>query len=71
MNIMIRMDETDSKILWALINDARSKLTSIAKDCKLSSTAIKNRIDRLKNGGVIVNAALSINMASFGYPYRH
>ena len=66
---MIKMDEIDSRILRVLINDARSKLTNIAKDCKISSTAIKNRIERMKNDGIIVNAALSFNMASFGYPY--
>lgn len=66
---MIKIDETDRKILWALIKNARSKLTSIAKDCEISSTAVKNRIERLKKNGVITNATLLFNMASFGYPY--
>ena len=66
---MIKIDELDAKILRALIKDARSKLTDIAEDCKLSSTAVKNRIERLKESGLIIKAALHINMASFGYPY--
>lgn len=66
---MINIDETDSKILRALIKDARSKLTDIANECGLSSTAVKNRIEQLKKSGLIVRAALNINMACFDYPY--
>ena len=66
---MIKIDEINAKILRALIMDARSKLTVIANDCGISSTAVKNRIERLKKCGVIVDAALLFNMASFGYNY--
>lgn len=66
---MINIDETDTKILRALINDARSKLLDIANECGLSSPAVKHRIDRLKTSGLIVKAALNINMAYFDYPY--
>jgi DNA-binding Lrp family transcriptional regulator len=66
---MINIDEIDTKILRALIKNARSKLIDIANECGLSSTAVKNRIERLKESGLIVKAALHINMASFGYPY--
>jgi len=66
---MIKIDELDAKILRALIKDARSKLTDIAEDCKLSSTAVKNRIVRLKKSGLIIKAILLVDMAFFGYPY--
>jgi len=66
---LIEIDETDRQILRALIKNTRSKLTSIAKECEISSTAVKNRIERLKKNGVIVNSILIVNMASFGYPY--
>ena len=66
---MTLIDETDRKILRLLIKNAREKLTSIAKDCKITSTAVKNRIEQLKNNGIIFNATLLFNMASFGYPY--
>jgi Lrp/AsnC family transcriptional regulator for asnA, asnC and gidA len=66
---MINIDETDSKILRALIKDARSKLVDIANECGISSTAVKNRIKRLKKSGLIVRAALNINMTCFDYPY--
>lgn len=65
---MIEIDDVDAKILWALINDARSKVVDIANDCGLSSTAVKERIVRMKKRGLIFKAALSINMASLGYP---
>ena len=45
------------------------KKTDIAKECGLSSTAIINRIDLMKKSGLIVEPVLSVNMASFGYPY--
>ncbi len=66
---MVKIDEIDAKILQALIVDARSKLTDIANDCGLSSTAIKNRIVRLEESGLIIKAASNINMAFFGYDY--
>lgn len=69
MKLMIKIDETDTKILRALIKDARSKLTDIAEDCELSSTAVKNRIVRLKKSGLIVKASLLVDMAFLGYPY--
>lgn len=47
--------------------DARTKLTDIAKECKLSSTAIKNRIDNMEKSGLIINPLLTINMIFFGY----
>lgn len=66
-NSILEIDETDVKILQALIMDSRSKLKDTAKKCGLSSTAVKNRIDRMKKGGLIVRGVLSINMAFFGF----
>jgi DNA-binding Lrp family transcriptional regulator len=52
------IDETDVKILQALIRNDRSKLKEIAIECRLSSTAVKNRIDRMKKNGLIVRSVL-------------
>ncbi len=65
MQSMYNIDKTDVKILQALIRDARSKLKDIANECGLSSTAIKNRIDRMKKSGLIVKSVLQLNMACF------
>jgi len=44
-------------------------LKDIANTCGLSSTAIFNRIRRLKAEGVIAGSALFINMSQMGYMY--
>ena len=67
MNSTFEIDETDVKILKALIRDSRSKLKDIANECRLSSTAVKNRIDRMKKSGLIVRNVLKFNMAFFDY----
>lgn len=67
MKSIFKIDETDVKILQALIRDARSRSTDIANECGLSSTAIKNRIDRMKKNGLIVKAVLNVNVAFFEY----
>ena len=67
MKQSFEIDEIDVKILKALLKDTRSKLKDIAEDCELSSTAIKNRIEKMKTSGLIVRAVLNFNMASFEY----
>ena len=69
MSPIVEIDEIDVKILRELLKDARTKLKDIAKDCGLSSTAILNRVKRLKAAGVITGAALFINMSLLGYMY--
>jgi DNA-binding Lrp family transcriptional regulator len=67
MKPIFKIDEIDVKILQALIRDSRSKLKDIADECGLSSTAIKNRIDRMKKSGLIVKSIIKVNMAFFEY----
>ena len=67
MKSILNIDETDAKILQILIRDARTKLKDIANECGLSSTAIKNRINRMKKGGLIVKSVLKLNMAFFEF----
>ena len=67
MNSTFEIDETDVKILQALIRDDRSKLKDIAIECRLSSTAVKNRIDKMKKKGLIYKFVMNINMEFFGY----
>ena len=68
MNQTVEIDEIDSKILRALIKDARAKLKSIAKDCGISSVSALNRIKRLKSLGIITGAVLFSNLATFELP---
>lgn len=67
MNSVFEIDEVDVKILKALIRDTRSRIKDIADECKLSSTAIINRIDKMKRRGLISKFVLNINMEFFGY----
>ncbi len=61
------IDKADAKILQTLLSDARSKLKDIAEECELSSPAIKNRINRMNEIGLIIEPVLLFNMAFFGY----
>lgn len=67
MKSILNIDETDAKILQILMRDVRTKLKDIANECGLSSTAIKNRIDRMKKNGLIVKSIPRFNMDFFGY----
>ena len=69
MTAQVKIDEVDVKILRALLADARTKLKDIAKECGLSSTAILNRVKRLKAAGVIVGSVLFLNMNQMGFMY--
>ncbi len=69
MNARVEIDEIDVKILREFVQDARAKLKDIAKKCGLSSTAVFNRIERLKTLEVIKGAALFFDMSQVGFTY--
>ena len=66
----MEIDEIDAKILRALLKDARTNFTDIAKDCNLSTTSIVKRFYKLKLNGVIQGTSLRLNLKDFGYNYR-
>ena len=59
MTEMKEIDALDGKILQILMKDSRTKIKHIAETCKISSTAVIKRINRLKQRRVIINSALS------------
>jgi DNA-binding Lrp family transcriptional regulator len=67
MKSILNIDKTDAKILQILLRDVRTKLKDIANECGLSSTTIKNRIDRMKENGLMVESVLTFNLAFFKY----
>jgi DNA-binding Lrp family transcriptional regulator len=69
MTAQVKIDEVDVKILRELVADARTTAKDIAKECGLSSTAILNRVERLKAAGVIVGSVLLLNMNQMGFMY--
>jgi len=60
------VDDTDKKIILALIKDARASLKDIAKTCDLSSVSVLNRVKRLKKNGVITGATLFPSLNKLG-----
>ncbi len=68
MSDIIKIDETDIKILNMLIHDARTRLKDIAKECKTSSVSVLNRIKRMKNLKLITGATLFPNVGALGFP---
>jgi Lrp/AsnC family transcriptional regulator for asnA, asnC and gidA len=68
MSDIVKLDETDIKILNILIKDARARLKDIAKECDTSSVSILNRIKRLKNLKVITGSTIFPDVSSIGLP---
>jgi len=64
-----KIDEIDAKILKTLLKDARTKFSDIAKECKVSTTAIANRFKKLKQTGIITGTSLRVNMENFGFKF--
>ena len=61
------IDSIDAKLITLLLKDARTKTKDLAKACGLSSTAVGNRIKKLKENGTITGSALVVKMSEIGY----
>jgi Lrp/AsnC family transcriptional regulator for asnA, asnC and gidA len=62
-----KIDETDAKILKTLLKESRTSFTKIAKDCKISVSAVRKRYKRLWKTGTINGAIMQVNPHSLGY----
>jgi len=62
VNPQTKIDEIDIKILEALLRDARCNFAEIAKNCKLSITAIAQRYKKMKKAGLITGTTLIANL---------
>ncbi len=60
------MDIKDKKLLFYLSTDARASDTQLSKKIGLSKNAVKYRISRLKNEGIIKHFASVINIGALG-----
>ncbi|MGY8526167.1 Lrp/AsnC family transcriptional regulator [Paracidovorax citrulli] len=54
------MDDTDRQLLALLRDDARTSTTALAKTLRLSRATVQNRIDRLRQNGVIVGFTVRV-----------
>jgi Lrp/AsnC family leucine-responsive transcriptional regulator len=61
------LDETDVRILQALIQDARATLKDVADHARLSSPSAAERMRRLQEGGVIRAYTIDLDPRLLGY----
>jgi DNA-binding Lrp family transcriptional regulator len=61
------LDATDHEILGLLREDARRTLSDIAGRVTLSTAAVKRRIDRLRESGVITGFTVQVDHAKLGW----
>ena len=61
------LDNIDQEIIQQLSNDGRKSYRQIAKELDLSVGTITNRVNKLKNEGIIKGFQLEINYAALGY----
>ncbi|MFK7870372.1 MAG: Lrp/AsnC family transcriptional regulator [Roseobacter sp.] len=64
---MIRIDETDRKILRELQRDASQSLDEIAREIGSSKTPVWNRIRKLKEAGVIGQHTVLLDAETLGF----
>ena len=62
-----KIDETDHKLLSILHRDARISMTELGKQVHLTSQAVKNRLDRLTDLGVVNHYTANVNCPVYGY----
>lgn len=62
------LDDTDAKILEALIDDARCSMAALARLVGLSAPSVAERVRRLEEAGVIQGYTLRINPKALGRP---
>jgi DNA-binding Lrp family transcriptional regulator len=65
----IKIDEIDAKILKILLSESRTSFTAIAKECKMTVSAVRMRYKRLWKKGVINGEKMLVNPHCLGY--RH
>lgn len=62
----ITLDESDRKILAALLADARTPVAQIAEQIGLSRPAVADRIEKLERNGVIDGTTAVVNPLALG-----
>ena len=64
---MEKLDNLDKKILSILSKNARIAFKDVAEACDVSRAAVHQRVERLKESGVITGSSFSVNPKSVGY----
>ena len=70
-----KLDKTDHEILSILHKEARISMTELGKRVHLTSQAVRNRLDRLTDLGVVHHYTVNVNCPIYGYkthaPYKN
>jgi len=61
------LDEIDTRIITALIRDARASYAMIGNEVGLSAPAVKRRVDRLRASGAITGFSARVDPAALGW----
>jgi DNA-binding Lrp family transcriptional regulator len=64
---MLRMDSIDQQIVTQLVADARCSYTKIGKIVGLSAPAVKRRVDKLLDAGVLRGFTAVVNPGALGW----
>lgn len=62
-----RIDETDKRILEYLHKNSRATMKEIGEKVHLSGQAVKNRLERLEDLGILKSYTINIDCPVFGY----
>lgn len=63
----LQIDHTDRKILTLLMADARISYLEIARECGISGPAVHQRMNRMKEAGLISGSQLMVNPKGMGF----
>lgn len=61
------LDDVDKKIIYLLMDNAKTSLAYISTHVKISTTAVHQRIKKLEQAGVIENSVSLLNPRKVGY----
>src|SRR6202034_2918319 len=61
------LDDIDTRIVTALIRDARASYAVIGNEVGLSAPAVKRRVDRLRASGAITGFSARVDPAAMGW----
>ena len=61
------LDDIDTRIVTALIRDARASYAVIGDEVGLSAPAVKRRVDRLRASGAITGFSARVDPAALGW----
>jgi len=62
-----QLDPIDTRILKELTSDARVPFTQLSQKLKVSNTLIHQRIKKLKDSGILLNATIQLDTWKLGY----